>query len=138
MKFWQWEFITRDDKTPYLDRLHIFSCRWFSILLHKFRSSDDACLHNHPWHYMSVILKGGYWEITEHVRDNQVVRDKLWYPVGSILFRRAAHTHRIELDPERPATTLILHGWKTRPWGFFTPKGWVPHREYDPLAKQCS
>jgi hypothetical protein len=138
MKFWQWEHITRDDKTPYLTRLHLLSCSWFSLLVHWFHSSDDACLHDHPWRYVALILKGGYWEVTERVVDNQIIRDKLWYPVGSVLFRCAEHAHRIEIDPANPPTTLVLHGWKTKHWGFFTPKGWVGWREYNPLARQCA
>ena len=26
--------------------------------------SDDPIMHNHPWAFFTVILKGGYWEHT--------------------------------------------------------------------------
>lgn len=33
------------------------------IYLHKFyRGDEDPHLHNHPWAYRTLIIKGGYWE----------------------------------------------------------------------------
>jgi hypothetical protein len=36
----------------------------FNITLHKIMMSDEPILHNHPWDWGAVILKGGYWEHT--------------------------------------------------------------------------
>ena len=39
--------------------------RWFpfNILIHHILDDDHGVgLHNHPFPYMTIILKGGYWE----------------------------------------------------------------------------
>jgi hypothetical protein len=34
-----------------------------AVMLHFFpRGDDDQCLHNHPWHFRTTILQGGYAE----------------------------------------------------------------------------
>ena len=38
----------------------------FNILVHKLLKSDLGDLHDHYWTYITVILKGGYWETTEN------------------------------------------------------------------------
>ena len=38
----------------------------FNILIHKLLKSDLGDLHDHYWTYITVILKGGYWETTEN------------------------------------------------------------------------
>ena len=37
----------------------------FNILIHKLLKSDLGDLHDHYWTYITVILKGGYWETTK-------------------------------------------------------------------------
>ena len=41
--------------------------KWFpfNILVHKLLKSDLGDLHDHYWSYITIILKGGYWETTE-------------------------------------------------------------------------
>ena len=41
--------------------------KWFpfNILIHKLLKSDLGDLHDHYWSYITIILKGGYWETTE-------------------------------------------------------------------------
>ena len=36
----------------------------FNVTLHKILKSDDPIYHDHPWPYMTIILKGGYYEHT--------------------------------------------------------------------------
>lgn len=113
--------LTNGDKTPYMIRWNLFQCPWFSIKLHKILLSDDACLHDHPWSFISFILKGGY------VEQSSGYVKKL-YGAGSILYRPAHYAHR--LDIFQPAYTLVITFKKTREWGFYTPDGWVRHYEY--------
>src|SRR4051794_40321026 len=77
--FWKWQSITRADERPYLVRLIVFRCPWFACYLHWFHGNDDACLHDHPWGFISFILAGGYWETTP--------RGRRWYGPGSLLVR---------------------------------------------------
>ena len=58
----------RDSNEPYLIRWYLFLKDRknfpFNITLHKVLKSDEPVLHNHPWSYATLILKGGYWEHT--------------------------------------------------------------------------
>lgn len=47
----------------YLRRFYVWEKRWcpFRIFIHKIaRSDDDPDPHDHPWNFLSLILKGGY------------------------------------------------------------------------------
>ena len=55
------------DGDPYLTRWHLFSSKWFTVMLHKFhRSDEDRALHDHPWSFISIMLWRGYYEHFEH------------------------------------------------------------------------
>jgi hypothetical protein len=51
---------------PYLERYYVFlkdrKSFPFNVFLHKFLKSDPDDVHDHPWGYATLILKGGYWE----------------------------------------------------------------------------
>lgn len=117
--------ITRWDNEPYLIRWTLFSCKLFSIKLHKILASDDACLHDHPWAFISFILRGGYVEQSYKIENNFVDREKtvsrIYHP-GNILYRRALYTHRLEVF--QPCWTLVFTSRYLRQWGFYTPRGW--------------
>lgn len=140
--------ITRWDDEPYLIRYTLFACRWFSIKIHKILSSDDACLHDHPWSFLSIVLKNGY---VEHYYPKTVMTTPAFIfgseelnieckisskriKAPAVLFRRANWAHRLVVD--KPATTLVITFKKTRQWGFFTPKGWVKWFNYS-QENQC-
>jgi hypothetical protein len=56
----------RVDNQPYLERYYVFLRdreRFpFNVFVHKFLKSDTEDVHDHPWPFLTVILKGGYWE----------------------------------------------------------------------------
>ena len=58
----------RLSQEPYLERYYVFLKERnhfpFNIFLHKFLKGDPDDVHDHPWNYVTVILKGGYYEIT--------------------------------------------------------------------------
>jgi hypothetical protein len=111
----------------YLIRYSLFTCTWFSIKLHKIMMSDDDCMHDHPWSFISIILKGGYVEHTE--------KGKRLYGVGSILWRPAPSVHKLEVF--QPATTLVITFKRQRQWGFITPNGWVVWSRYIRSGQKC-
>lgn len=116
----------------YLRRYFILKTRWGSLFLHKIvRSDDDPDPHDHPWDFTSFILASGYgdqqwfWDGStryfhrlERVKPRTVVR------------RRAEHTHRVIIEPGKPAWTLVFTKNKRRPWYFVTESGPVYWREY--------
>lgn len=99
----------------------------FNITLHKIVLSDDPVMHDHPWPFLTIILKGGYWEHTP--------KGKTWRGPGSIIWRKANELHWLELDQDKPATTLFFMGPQQREWGFIVKdsKGkdtWVKWTDY--------
>ncbi len=151
IQFFQRRTIEREDGIPYLHRITLLGLgpdgRWFSIKLHKIVSSDDVCLHDHPWAFISIVLKGGYTEYTKLNSPVNTFYEKGWgyhgwsernqfhvikkyFKPGSILFRKAHWAHRLEVGRE-PATTLVLTFRRKRKWGFFTSKGWIYWRKYN-------
>jgi Holliday junction resolvase RusA-like endonuclease len=89
------------------------------LYIHEFeRPDNDRCMHDHPWWFITLVFRGGYWEETSTGRH--------WRRPGSLLFRKATFAHRIDLEPGRKAMSLVLVGEKSRGWGFYTPEGWKP------------
>ncbi len=139
--------IEREEGKPLLFRWTIFECRFFSIKIHKLVGSDHSCQHDHPWSFITFLLKGGYVEYTpadgqqkylgmEHLAyDWSTDKVKLVPEVSrvisrfSLLYRPAYYTHRLEIH--QPVTTLVITFKKVRIWGFFTQKGWVKWFDYD-------
>lgn len=149
LSFYKKTIIHREDNKPYMIRRTLFTCPWFSIKLHTLLISDYDCLHDHPWAFISIILRGGYveyrakeygWKTTKErhkpLKTEWVPLDmtsKIYHP-GSILFRPANYKHKLEIH--QPATTLVITFKKTREWGFITPKGWIPWRNYS-SSQRC-
>ena len=52
---------------------------------HILRSDLGRDPHDHPWPYVTVILKGGYWE--QRFDNSGEIRSTKWYGPGSILYR---------------------------------------------------
>ena len=110
--------------------------RWFiiprnpvlNIYLHKFQKDDeDQALHDHPWWFVSIMLRGKYREI---VRDHYVERS-----APSMAFRSATHAHRVVLkrdhkDRPIPCWTILITGSVQRTWGFWCPKGFVNWKDF--------
>lgn len=135
------KIITRSDAVPYLIRYTIFSCPLFSIKIHNLLISDDDCLHDHPWAFVSLILWGGYVEHTniyvhttgqyENGQDldrwDTKKKSKIYHPL-SVLYRPAKWQHKLEIH--QPAWTLVITFKKIRMWGFWTRNGFVPFFKY--------
>jgi len=96
---------------------------------HILRSDEGRDPHDHPWPFMTVILRGGYWEHRFDENGAYVWCD--WHGAGSVLFRRAADYHMLELKPGETAWTLFITGPKVQKWGFkplHQPK--IPYDQY--------
>jgi hypothetical protein len=100
-----------------------------NVFLHLFHGGDaeDYC-HDHPWPFWSLILWGGYWEITPGPDGKET---RTWYGPLSLLKRPAQWQHRVQLPEGRKCWTIIWCGPKERSWGFICPgKGWIPWRQH--------
>jgi hypothetical protein len=125
----------------YLHRYYLFlkDRSWFpfNVTLHKIVRSDDPIFHDHPWPYMTIVLKGGYWEHTPifNKEGNKIAEFQTWRGPGSIIKRSAGEYHWLELEEGSSATTLFFMGRQQREWGFLvqTKKGlhrWIKWTDY--------
>lgn len=118
------------EKEKYLERFYLSSTKFLGSYLHCFWNSDPDFVHDHPWHFMSIILKGYY---IEEVPERQSVP---YGPKKQIIrkrFRPIFHTkydaHRIivpEGEEGKCWTLFMRFGLKKRLWGFYNPEGWTP------------
>ena len=79
--------------------------KWFpfNILIHRMLDNDHGDgVHNHMCPYITIILKGGYWETT--------TKGKFWRKPGYIGIRSADHLHRVDLDLNKETMTLFIPG----------------------------
>lgn len=146
--------LDRESKSPYLTRYYLFLKDRknfpFNVFLHNFHRSDPDDLHDHPWPYATLILKGGYWEWVPVFETSGNIADptlgqkpkiigekKIWRGPGHFRICGAESYHRVELEPGVDCWTLFMPGPQKREWGFLTHKNWdwrtfrwVQHEEY--------
>jgi len=126
----------RKDNEPYLERYYLFlrDRTWFpfNVFLHKFLKSDPDHVHDHPWPYATVILRGGYWEWVPQFDANghKICEIAKWRRPGHFRICGADSYHRIELDPSVVTWTLFIPGPKQRDWGFLVQNQWVQNEQY--------
>lgn len=136
------DFVIGELETPYMRRWWVIPRnRVFNIYLHNIvRDDDDRALHDHPWWNLSIVLKGGYAEVTPYF--NPLYPDlaldvfhppnlrRKWRGPGSVVLRKATDAHRLLIDKEQPCWSLFITGRSVRTWGFWCPKGFVPWRDF--------
>jgi hypothetical protein len=102
----------------YLERLRIVQTPWFSLYLHRIGTPDSRpTLHDHPWCFVSLILRGGYIErrLNLHTREVSLKHRRRL----NIMRRDDAHAI-LELD-RTPTWSLLLVGRRRRTWGYWRP-----------------
>ena len=126
----------RQNNEPYLERYYVFLKDRhkfpFNIFLHHFLKGDPDDVHDHPWPYATIILKGGYYEWTPQFgADGKKIGEiARWCGPGSFRMAKANSYHRIELDPSVECWTLFMPGPKQRDWGFMVKNKWVQWEQY--------
>lgn len=115
MKLWHWKHIVDLDNPAevYLSRLMLIKTRLFGLYVHVIRRADYArCEHDHPWSFVTIILRGGY---EEEVGGTTFCRRP-----GYIGYRPRRFEHRITHLRRRTAVTLVFRGPDHVHWGFRT------------------
>ena len=126
----------RVENEPYLERYYLFLRERerfpFNVFLHKFLKSDPDDVHDHPWPYATLVLKGGYWEWIPHFDTvgRKTGEYQVWRGPGHFRVSKANSFHRIELDPDITAWTLFMPGPKQRDWGFLVKNQWIQWEQY--------
>ena len=96
-----------DKAEPFMIRYYLLfrkRPKWFpfNIFLHNILKSDLGDQHDHYWSYLTVVLKGGYWEATK--------KGRFWRKPGYIGLRKASDTHSLTIPEGKTAWTLIFVG----------------------------
>jgi hypothetical protein len=126
----------RINNEPYLERYYLFLKDRkhfpFNVFLHRFLKSDPDDVHDHPWPYATLILKGGYYEWIPQFdnKGNKFGEIAVWRGPGSFRVCSADSYHRIELDPDVECWTLFMPGPQKREWGFLVKDRWIQHEDY--------
>ena len=136
----------RINDQPYLERYYVFlkdRQRFpFNIFLHKFLRSDPDDVHDHPWPYATLILKGGYYEWTPDfdIAGTKIGETRHWRGPGHFRICGANSFHRVELKDGVECWTLFMPGPQRREWGFLvgapTNQRWVQWEQYLDERKQ--
>lgn len=134
----------RLDNEPYLIRYYVFlkdrKYFPFNIFLHRFLKSDPDHVHDHPWPYATLILKGGYYEwrpIFNSVGE-KIGETATWRGPGHFRICGANTYHRIELDPGVDCWTLFMPGAQRREWGFLVNNKWMENGKYFEYRKSAN
>lgn len=97
---------------------------------HIFRSDRDRNPHCHPGPYVTVVMRGGYWE-TLYDDDGFPISRK-WHGPGSILYHPANTWHRLDVPPGQTTVTLfVTWAWIDGAWGFNVNGKKVAARDYE-------
>lgn len=96
---------------PYLIRWR-FELRGIGSLRvhHWLGPDDDRAFHDHPWPFITLVLKGGYED------RNPDGTDRL--RAGSVRYRPALHRHTV-VPGKSGAWTFMVTGNRARTWGFW-------------------
>lgn len=116
-KLWRWHDIILDGDL-YLSRLNLIATPWFSVKLHWIHRPDpDRDLHDHPWLFVALVLRGSYWEYESKDPANTPGKLRLikWFN-----FKNTKTGHRISQTVGN-VLTLVVTGPKDREkdWGFY-------------------
>ena len=97
---------------------------------HILRSDAGRDPHDHPWPYLTIILRGGYFE--QRYNAEGFPASTKWHGPGSILWRPAHSLHKLIVPAGETAWTLFITGKKSQTWGFKPPgQPKIPHWQYE-------
>lgn len=110
-------------------RWQLLKTKWFTIYIHGiYHKDEDAHLHNHPWNFCNVILKGMYTEETN---------------TGTILQkpfkcnkRNGSDYHKIKDVHTNVVYTLFIIGSERRDWGYLVNGRFIQHEDYRKLKRE--
>jgi hypothetical protein len=126
------------DREPYMTRFYLWRCDSFNIYIHHLMRNDMDDFHDHPWAFVSLILKGGYIEVTPNNIPDGLAQELIylrtkWKRTNSdtwevirpfrLVFHRAEDAHKLILRNTRqrgpkPCWSFVITGPKRRSWGF--------------------
>ena len=120
-----------EPQATYMTRWRIVQTPWFGIYVHRFDGPDPRpTLHDHPWDFVSLVLRGGYWERVPATTDPAVVRLNV-FSACAINRKRAEDVHWITKLLRFPTWTLVFVGRRRREWGYLDRDGkWTRYDQH--------
>lgn len=80
-----------------------------NILVHRmYAPIEHQYYHDHPWNFLAIVLRGGYWETLPSGR--------FWRKPGSILWRPAMTKHKTTTKVGQISWSICFTGPKYREW----------------------
>lgn len=132
MRWLSWRGVRKGPVT----RFFIVNTERFGIYLHRIDRPDlDRDCHDHPWSFVTIVLRGGYKEERREPSCSRIAR---WRWRFSVAYRHRTDAHRIAVV--LPNTwTLVIRGRDTLTWGFYRDVGhgltrWIDWRQYRSVA----
>lgn len=124
------------DGSLYMRRFALFETKWLSARVHHIAREDrDRHMHDHPWTFVSVVLRGGYLERRPETLEPcfDSTGTEMWLtdyrPAGSVALRLPTDRHMIS-DVAPDTWSLFVYGRVRQWWGFFTPGGKIHWADY--------
>jgi hypothetical protein len=119
--------------SPMLQRIRLIQTPWFGVYIHFiYREDRDRDVHDHPWPFATLVLRGGYDEEIvpfPHIDLDLHRRAERWNRWSFHRFP-VERAHKITSVKPR-TTTLVFVGKPTgREWRFWTPAGPVQWDHY--------
>lgn len=120
----KWAFMERfevpDYDKPernYLTRWRLIQTPWFGLYLHRLDGPDPrVTLHDHPWAFLSIVLRGGY---VERRLDPMTMLVNEEHRIRYINRARPGMAHSIRYLLRQPTWTLLFVGARRRTWGYW-------------------
>jgi hypothetical protein len=95
---------------PYVIRWRLETPAGSLRVHHWLGPDDDRAFHDHPWWFLTLVLRGGYRDVGPDRTDV--------LSAGSVRFRHALHQHTV-VPGEQGAWTVLVTGPRSRSWGFW-------------------
>jgi hypothetical protein len=113
----------------YLERWTLFYRFGIGIYVHHFLADDWAIdPHDHPRRFISIGLKGWYYEDVFQGDGERSFTRKYSAPWCRTF--PANHLHRVRASECGNVWTLVIVLRKSRPWGFVREGKWIPFKDY--------
>lgn len=116
---------------PYLVRWRLISTPWFGVFLHRLGTPDPRdTLHNHPWPFLSVILRGSYMEFVKSNVPGVYAESRL---IKRLNYKGLNDWHWIASLDRVPTWTLMFVGRRRKVWGYLDRGGVVTPYDQHPF-----
>lgn len=129
--------LRRLDGITYLNRIRLVQTPCFAVYLHRFDGPDPRPeLHDHPWPFVTMVIKGGYHELRKTIGREQTTHmehRRAWRP----RVMRLTEAHTIVMLDKAGTRSIVVCGRRQREWGFYTEfgTGWKHYMDMDTKLK---